>query len=177
MNPNPEKQRLFFALWPDETVRGALAQWARAQMPRHGRPVAPENLHLTLVFLGSVAAEMRDCLVDAVGTIRCPPFELCLDQAGWFQRPQVYWVGASQTPAPLLALVAELQRAQSQCGGEPESRPFRAHVTLARKVRRRPPPAAAPRLRWPVDRFALVSSQTLPQGPVYQPECTWMLQV
>lgn len=145
-------------------------------MPPRARSVPAHNLHLTLAFLGSVEPPLRSCLERGAGAIACPPFELVLDHAGWFPRPQVYWLGASQPPAALLSLVTALQRAQGDCGVDPETRPFRVHLTVARKVRRRPAVGPVEALRWPVDRFVLVSSRTLPEGPLYQPERTWMLQ-
>lgn len=176
MKPIPDSQRLFFALWPDAAVRAALERHAQACAAGQGRVVARQNLHLTLVFIGNVAASGRACLEQAAAAVRCPPFELVLDRYGHFPRPQVYWLGTGQPSPMLLRLVSRLREAQSDCGLAPEPRPFRAHVTLARKVRR-PPPAVDPRpLHWPVDRFVLVRSRTLPEGPVYTCERTWMLQ-
>jgi 2'-5' RNA ligase len=50
--------RAFFALWPDATVRAALAPLVRDIARKvHGRPTAVESIHLTLAFLGEVAEE------------------------------------------------------------------------------------------------------------------------
>lgn len=157
-------------------MRSFLALHTNGLVPAGARAVAPENLHLTLAFLGNVPASGRACLEQAAGTIRCQPFELVLDRMGYFQRPQLFWLGPARMPEALLALVAALQQVQRRCVGEPEARPFRAHVTLARKVRREPDLRAPAALHWPVDRFSLVRSQTLPEGPVYRPEGSWLLQ-
>ncbi len=176
MKQTPDSQRLFFALWPEDALRAALGRRVGELTPGHGCPVIRENLHLTLAFLGNTATEVRVCLERAADAIRLPRFELTLDRTGYFPRPQVYWLGASHVPRALKDLVTALQSAQRQCGGDPEPRPFRVHLTLARKVRRQPPPADPAPLHWPVARFALVSSRTFPEGPRYHLERTWMLQ-
>ncbi len=176
MKQTPDTQRLFFALWPEDTLRTALDRRVRELTASSGRPVMRENLHLTLAFLGNTATEMRMCLERAADAIRIPRFGFTLDRTGYFSRAQVYWLGASQVPRALTDLVTALQAAQRQCGGNPEPRPFRLHLTLARKVRRQPPPADPAPLHWPVEQFALVSSRTFPDGPRYHLERTWMLQ-
>src|SRR5581483_1928235 len=71
-------RRIFFALWPDERVRAALAHAThKAVRSCGGRPVPVHNLHATLLFLGSVpesripdvvavAANARSAMDDAV---------------------------------------------------------------------------------------------------------------
>lgn len=55
-------QRLFFALWPDETVRKRLRATARTLVPPEARAVAPDAVHVTLLFIGAADAERRACL-------------------------------------------------------------------------------------------------------------------
>jgi 2'-5' RNA ligase len=71
--------------------------------------------------------------------------------------------------------VGQLRAGLAARGFEPESRPFRAHLTLARKVHA--PVAAVPfqPLLWPVADFALVESITDRSGSVYTPLATWPL--
>ena len=55
-----EPKRLFFALELPTTVREEIIQWRAAHFPPEaGRPVAAENLHLTLAFLGDVSADKQ----------------------------------------------------------------------------------------------------------------------
>ncbi|WP_458527413.1 2'-5' RNA ligase family protein, partial [Onishia taeanensis] len=59
-----QRHRLFLALWPDPAVREALSSTAgQAHLACRGRPVAPEQLHLTLAFLGQVPTERLSALV------------------------------------------------------------------------------------------------------------------
>ncbi len=63
-------QRLFFALWPSEEVRAGLAEVMASLDVRGGKPVAAENLHITLLFLGSVTAQTRICAEKIAGGSR-----------------------------------------------------------------------------------------------------------
>ena len=64
---NAAKQRLFFALWPGDSVRSQLGEVSR-QWTR--RPIAEEKLHMTLVFLGDRDAEQRQCFVTRLRVLK-----------------------------------------------------------------------------------------------------------
>jgi len=170
-------QRLFFAIWPDAALQ---RRWhALAELPAHraqsGRRTPRENLHVTLAFLGSVSAERRACLERAADAIRAASFELTLDRLGSFRRGGVWWLAPSELPPASLDLVAQLKSAQEACGLVPESRAYRAHITLARDVRRCPPPMSIASIVWPVRDFVLVQSKPGEGGSRYQALRTWPL--
>ena len=169
-------QRLFFALWPDEPVRERLHAAARELVPPGARAVAPDSIHLTLLFIGSADAARRTCLEQAADGIKGSGFTFTLDQAGFWRKPQILWLGCAAPPAPLLDLVQGLTEGTGQCGVETEARPYQAHVTLARKVRTGPP-AELPiePIVWPVERFCLVESHTDPEGVRYRTLRFWSL--
>jgi RNA 2',3'-cyclic 3'-phosphodiesterase len=172
-----ESQRLFFALWPDEIVRDRLhGLSARFLRPGSGRPVTPDNFHVTVFFLGDTDTAKRACAEQVAGTVSRQAFTLTLDQVGYWQRPQVLWVGATRTPEELLALVGDLNVGLSACGFSPERRDYRAHVTVARKVRRGPHQlAAVDAVSWRVERFCLVESVTESAGVRYRVLRCWAL--
>jgi 2'-5' RNA ligase len=58
-------------------------------------------------------------------------------------------------------------------GFQTEQRPFKAHLTLARKVRRPPADAVFEPLAWPAHEFSLVESTTDPAGSRYERLATW----
>ena len=154
-------ERLFFALWPDDKTRAALARVQRDLAPRKGRQVHPEDIHMTVVFLGPATPERRVCAERIATEVEAcqgfVPFELMLDRIGSFPRARVFWCGASVCPPPLLDLVGSLNRGLADCGFVPERLPYRPHVTLARKVqpveaRDQPQP-----IRWRVDELVLVT--------------------
>ena len=101
-------QRLFFAIWPDEPVRARLRTAARELMPPKARAIAPDAVHLTLLFIGSADPARRACLEQAADRLKGSAFALTLDQAGFWRKPQILWLGCSALPAPLLGLVQEL---------------------------------------------------------------------
>ena len=173
----PVSQRLFFALWPEPETAQAIWRAAGSLVPKGvGRRLPPEHIHLTLAFLGSIDAAHQACFRQAAERVQSTGFTLQLDEAGHFPRPQVVWLGTSQMPAALqnlqANLVSELMR---QCGFEPEARPFVPHMTLWRKVRRVNLPEMLPPIIWPVSRFVLASSRTLPTGAQYSIVQEWPL--
>jgi len=95
----------------------------------------PENLHLTLKFLGAVDPHGVDPLVGRLRAVAAAQRPFVLSVAGFgafpsFTRPRVLWVGVA---APELAAVARVvDRACAESGFAPETRPFQAHVTLGR---------------------------------------------
>lgn len=164
-------RRLFFGIWPDEATRTALRRSTRA-LVRHcgGRPVSPENFHITLVFLGSVPDERCAVVSAAAARLRLEPFTLTLDRVGYFAVPQVLWIGPSEDPAPLRAFVARLIRELADAGAAPDLvRPFQPHVTLARKVAEPPELHRVRPVAWPVTGFVLLESETRPSGVRYRP--------
>lgn len=149
--------RLFLALWPDAATRRGLAAWRDAfGWPRAAAPVPDERLHLTLHFIGNVAAAR---LPELGAGLRVPvtPFELCLDEA-------VVWphglavLGARRPSDRLAALHAALAGALVRLGLPVEQRAFRPHVTLARRAAGARPDAGVPPVHWAVQGYCLVQS-------------------
>lgn len=170
-------QRLFFALWPAPETARRIWQATAKLVPRGvGRRLPAQQLHLTLAYLGQQDARQLHCVSEVASRLQAQAFNLTLDQTGHFPRPQVVWLGASQTPAALAALQDDLVSQLTQyCGYQPESRPFLPHVTLIRKVRRVDLPERIPPLAWPVASFALVRSDTRPSGAEYSVLRAWPL--
>jgi 2'-5' RNA ligase len=169
-------RRLFFALWPGPDALVAATAAVQRLVPHGtGRPQRPDQLHLTLEFLGGVP-EPRLVSVLEVGAAvasSATPFELALDRLEYWQRPQVFCLEASVVPEPLVALVRSLRSALAAGGFEPEKRPFRPHLTLARKVRVPPPAEAVQSLRWAAHEYSLVESITGPGGSRYERLAAW----
>jgi len=166
-------ERLFLALWPDDAVRTALAGLTADVSA--GRVVAAVNLHLTLVFLGAVDAGRRACIETICAGMRAPIFELLLTDVRWRSRAGIVWAAPAQAPDALCRLAVDLNAGLKTCGVVPETRPLRAHVTLARDVRRRPALALAKPIRWTVSEFCLVSSHLGRGGSRYIVERAWRL--
>jgi RNA 2',3'-cyclic 3'-phosphodiesterase len=172
-DPAAAARRLFFALWPDEAQRRAL-EHSCATAVRHsgGRPVPVSNLHVTLAFLGSVAAARlpdlhRIAREQAARHAHDAPATLTFARLAHWKEAQILCALATEQSPSARDLAVALQEAAAALGLSPDRKPFQAHVTLARKVVR---PGALLALRpvvWRFDAFALIDSRTEPSGPVY----------
>lgn len=158
-------RRVFFALWPDERVRGQLAAVQEA-LGFTGRPVVPENFHVTLAFIGNTDSRYLECLVHAAAQVRFAPFEFTIDRTGYFRKPRVAYLAPGGLPEPMAALHQFLISRLQVCGYKPEARPLQPHVTLARKSDAPPQGEFSP-LVWPVHSFCLVESRTESSGAAY----------
>lgn len=181
--------RLFVALDPPEPVRRRIAAMQaelRRAAGRHAdevRWVAPEDVHLTLQFLGAVPEErleaLRGALAAAAGEAR--PLALELKGAGGFptaRRPRVVWAGVGGEVVPLASLAAGLGRRLAPLGFPPEDRPLSPHLTLGRARQGRGAPGLGGALAqvaslegapWRAEALVLYRSHLSPAGARYQP--------
>ena len=166
--------RLFFALWPDEPLRVTLAGLiATLTSGFDGRWQRPDQWHVTLEFLGDVPPQRLASLHAAAGQVRLRPLSIAFDRVEHWRKPQVLCLAASSVPDELAHAVNELRAALLREGFSPEQRPFRPHVTLARKVRSAESTTFDQPIVWRADRFALVRSVTAPAGSRYEPLGWW----
>jgi 2'-5' RNA ligase len=170
--------RVFFALWPEPDLRGALATWGRAmQRELGGRLTRAETIHLTLAFIGEVDAEGLDALRAIGGRLNGAAFDLPIDRVGCWPHNGVAWAGSAATPSAVSALVGDLRDELGREGFRVENRNFETHITLLRKARCAPlrwqPPEP---LAWPVRRFVLVRSVLSSEGSTYSELASWPLQ-
>ncbi|EAR20710.1 RNA 2',3'-cyclic phosphodiesterase [Nitrococcus mobilis] len=169
-----DTQRLFLALWPDEGVRCAVARLARRLVP-DGRLVPPENLHVTLAFLGDVPGEAMP-RVRAIGAnLVGATFALELDRIGCWPRPRISWIAPSHTPAVLGRLNRELRQVLRKAGFPVPSRRFAPHMTLARRSAPHAFHDVTP-VVWPIERITLIRSHLERAGARYEILCEWPLQ-
>ena len=147
--------RLFFALRLSPSVAEALAQ-AQADLRRQGRGTfpPPENLHLTLAFLGRT--EDLAGAEAALAAIRARPFSLSVGgPLGRFD--DVWWAGVTADRA-LEDLALSLQADLRRRGFSLEERPFRPHITLVRRWRGEVPQVSVPHVKMVVRRVSLLRS-------------------
>jgi 2'-5' RNA ligase len=166
--------RLFFALWPNDGVRAQLAHWSlELHAACGGRPTRPENLHVTLAFLGGVEDARVAEVKRAASEVSPCAVSLILDQPGYWKRNRITWAGASVVPRELDALVAELRSALARSRIGFDSKGFVSHVTLLRDAREPKAMPALEPIQWNLDGFALVRSATLPRGSRYEVLKSW----
>jgi 2'-5' RNA ligase len=149
--------RLFLALWPGAVALRALAEWqARWAWPPGSVVVPPERLHLTLHYIGPVpVARIPEVAHGLAVPVR--RFELHFDGAEPWPRGLAV-LCASALPDALITLHVQLQAALQRLDLPIEARPYRPHVTLARKAAGAVAPDGPLPIRWSVRGYTLVQS-------------------
>lgn len=134
-----ERIRSFVAILLDQAVRDAVASEIERLRPlaRSVAWVAPQNLHLTLKFLGELPPEALETVNEALaeGVSEAVPFVLALHGLGAFPglaRPRVIWVGVAQGARECQALQARVDAALTQRGFRREERAYTPHLTIGR---------------------------------------------
>lgn len=183
MAETQDRIRAFLAIEPDDAVRAEVARLLRRLKSLPGRVswVRPENVHLTLRFLGNVDQAFIDAYVQrlAPAFARFPPFQARVRGLGVFpnpRRPSVIWTGLETEDDTLLRLQQLAEAAARDVGLTPERRRFVAHLTLGR-IRS---PKVKPHLdavveeeanfeagAFNVDTVSLFSSELTPHGARY----------
>ncbi|MFC1490249.1 RNA 2',3'-cyclic phosphodiesterase [Candidatus Latescibacterota bacterium] len=144
--------------------------------------VAPENLHLTLKFLGEVKEDDVESLVECMKPIfsEFRSFELALEHTGFFPtsvNPRVIWIGSDGGADILLDIFQELEHCLESIGIDREARMFSPHLTIGRVKRNNKQsdqsvvnvdiPEFEP-VSFTVGNIALIKSTLTPQGPIYE---------
>ena len=173
--------RLFVALEAPAAVRESLAsllQTLRAVSPQI-RWVRPENLHVTLKFIGEVPETKLAGVRVALASVRSEqPVTLDFRGLGFFpneKHPRVFWAGI-EASSNLKTLAAEVDGATEKLGIPRERHPFSPHLTLARFE----PPRLPEKLRAAIQEnaarefgslltgeFHLIESKLKPSGAEY----------
>jgi 2'-5' RNA ligase len=129
--------RLFVALEIPSAVRenlAALLKSLRAVSPQT-RWVRPENLHVTLKFIGEAPETKLAAIRGGLASVRSDsPITVDFRGLGFFpneKHPRVFWAGIEASPN-LNTLAADINRATEKLGIPREQRPFSPHLTLAR---------------------------------------------
>jgi len=182
--------RLFLAIELPQDVRDHIVRLQNAirSIVRDLSFTRPDNLHITLKFLGEVADSAVKPLCDSLAAIPpSGPVQLQAAELTCFpERGPIRIVGAGLTAPPALTtLVTRIETACQSHGFPPEGRPYSAHITLARARNPLPPylrnnmQAAAARL-WPgptmtATEYVLMQSDLTPKGPIYTPAAHFAL--
>lgn len=158
--------RLFIAIQFSEAVKnrllGAIRQLERQAVSAN--LTRPENLHLTLAFIGESTrvAPIREAIQEAA-----PPLPLTLSVGGAGRFGDLWWVGVEDSPA--LALYVQRLQEALRCRGFPvEKRGFRPHITIARQVIAKGPiRLEVPSEVLTADRVSLMKSERISGKPTY----------
>lgn len=176
------RARLFLALDLPEDARARIVEWRDALVDgrRDLRPVRPEALHLTLVFLGwqdeSAAAKIADAAFGAMPDAPPPRLRPAGVRSLPPRNPRLFALDLEDEGGRATALQAAASAAL-EAGGwyRPEKRPFWPHLTLARvkrgerRVAPLPDQPQAPRDPFETPVVTLYRSTLRPQGALYEP--------
>ena len=125
-------KRLFVAIDPPAEIREQLAAISCGLPDARWTP--PEQLHLTLCFIGEVSGAAFLDIKEGLDDIKTPPFTLQLQGVGFFPprgQPRVVWAGIAKNEQ-LAILQRKITTRLFALGFEPENRKFAPHITLAR---------------------------------------------
>jgi 2'-5' RNA ligase len=161
--------RLFIAVNFDNAVKERLLRiqvQLRSQCVR-GNFTRPENLHLTLAFLGETAEGKVPSLLEIIDDSQALDFsfEVAFTHTGCFthSHKELWWVGADETCQGLSRLEAihgELIKRLLSSGFSVDKRPFNPHITLGREVKHsRPITLNCDEIKVKVDRLSLMKSE------------------
>lgn len=134
-----DKHHYFFAVKLPNEAKSFLDKWVQAHKVDYpfGKWVHPEDFHITLAFLGFAEEDKKENAVNSMGEAisGIPSFSLTLNQIGTFgppKSPRIFWAGVNESD-----VLKELQkRVYKQCldiGFQVDKKPFKPHITLARK--------------------------------------------
>jgi RNA 2',3'-cyclic 3'-phosphodiesterase len=169
-------ERLFIALTLPTAVRDVIA--ALAQPLPGVNWTRPEQLHMTLRFLGEVPDKQIEPMIERLTKVTVAPFILPVENVGAFppnRPPRVLWIGAGSGHPRLFQLRQRIDDALLGSGLQLDVRTFHPHVTLARCTETAAAAVghwlhahretAAPPFR--VEAFDLYSSELRPAGAVH----------
>lgn len=179
-----ETVRAFIAIELNDQVKQAIREF-QAKLKPLGCDISwvkPENIHLTLKFLGDVKPKMIAPLTGALaevcrGTQPIPTELMGLGVFPDIRRPRVLWAGLKDTDGKLTQLATAVEDALGHIGFKKETRPFQAHITIGRIRTNKNLPALIRELQscaLPAAHQEIILSLTLfkstltSQGPIYE---------
>jgi 2'-5' RNA ligase len=187
--------RCFIAINIDKEIKSALSslqkQLRESINVKKGdiNWVNPDNMHLTLKFLGEIKDEkaVEICNIVKAAAGRHKSFELDIESVGHFggRSPRVLWVGTGEGKENLLKLQEDIEKSLALAGWPEETREFAGHLTLCR-IRH---PVAGMKLAQASDSYkdfkvgtlsadavCVYQSELKPAGPVYTALGNYKLQ-
>ena len=165
----------------DQTILRRLAK-AQAMLANTGadlKQVKPQNIHLTVRFLGDIHPPMVDAIHEEMKQISFAPFQIELRGLGAFPKlsyPRVVWAGIRQGVEELKDVFEQLEPRLRGLGFKPDNKGFSPHLTIARVRTGRNKIRLAELVRELEDyEFGTVKAECLrlkksdltPRGPIY----------
>ena len=161
--------RLFIAVnFTDEVKKRLLEIQERLRSQSlSGNFTRPENLHLTLAFLGETPEEKLSSLFQIIEDIKVTPFEVFFNHTGCFihSRKELWWIGAGENDPGLRQLGdihGQLLSRLLDARFSVDERPFNPHITLGREIKHsRPISLCCPEITVSINRICLMKSERI----------------
>ncbi len=180
---NMAKVRTFIAVEIGEEVRARISEFQEKLKREPGRVSwsKPENIHLTLKFLGEVEETEIPQIVEAVqrAIAGTASFDVKVESSGGFpslRRPRVLWVGCRDQGGRLCQLAERIETELAKIGYPREKRKFSPHLTIGRpkspfveKISQRMEQTEFVGGTMPVREVVVMKSQLHPKGAIYTP--------
>lgn len=162
--------RLFIAINLSQKTREELLlhQLELQKQLVKGRLSQPENMHLTLAFLGECDQSGLDAAKAAMDATAFRPLEICIDRLGRFRRSQgeIWWAGLKAN-AELQSLQRRLSHKLIGAGFQLDEREYRPHITLAREVQANTAPWPIRAIQQEIHHYELMKSERIDGRLVY----------
>ncbi len=140
--------------------------------------VRPENIHLTIRFLGEIPRKTIDMVIEIMKGVKFRPFKMRICNLGTFperRRPRVIWLGVGEGAREVTEIYESLEKELRRIGLPSDKEAFVPHITIARVKWSSPSlMGVINELRgvdigeMMVDRIRLKKSTLTPRGPIYE---------
>ena len=175
--------RVFMAVdVPESDVKEKIAEFQRTltQTGADLKTVEPENIHITLRFLGDTPSALVEQLKGELEKVEFQPFKVIFKGTGAFpdhNRINVVWIGIDEGNIGLVDLCGKINRGLARYNIPSDRRGFSPHLTVARVRSGRNREALSKIIKtlsdlefgaFEVDSFALKQSTLSPKGPIYR---------
>ena len=168
--------RVFFALWPEASVRRLLYALAgECQQKCGARIMHIDTLHMTLQFIGNIERARLPQLIKAADRVQMPPFGLVLEKLSFWEHNRIAYATLNTKVPALDRLVTALRQELTAEGISFDNSEFNPHITLLRRVEHIMEPRNITPIRWWADAFVLVESISTSGGTHYRILQKWPL--
>jgi RNA 2',3'-cyclic 3'-phosphodiesterase len=170
-------ERAFLALWPSAQEAADLRVAVDANCREcNGIPVPLADVHCTLVYLGNLDAARYQALGSEIEGVTGEAFRLSLDLVEHWPGPRIIVACPREVPTALKELQQRLASATLSAGLPMDTRPYRPHVTVRRKLPRGCATLPLPPCNWDVDQFAIAHSGGVAGESRYSIVRRWVLR-
>ncbi len=184
--PRKERVRAFVAVDIDDPKILSAVDAAQQDLRATGadlKMVEPQNVHLTIWFLGEISQETLEAVKQSLMDVRFSPFNLRVAGIGYFpggRSVRVIWAGVEDADGQLNHIYRQLRQRLAPLGFKPDRRGFSPHFTIARVRSNRGRDALPARIQkmeatvlgiQRVETLKLKRSVLTPRGPIYSDLC------